>query len=630
MPESCAHVAPGARKRTRRSHRRACRSLTTAATTGSFGSTRSVRACAPSRPDVLEAHSPYLGMAAVAGLRAHARRCGPPSGTPTTWARTSSPRSGPVVRPAVARRVSAPLWQGMRALARAVRRDLRGGQACRPPGCAPPASGTSSTCRSGSTRARFARERDGARRAAGSSWAMPREGTAAHVGVGRFAIEKRWDVVLDAFARIRARHAAVLVLFGDGPERARSNVEPLRGVRFAGFDKDRARLGRSLASRRPARAWLPVRDVRPRGRRGGRVRSARSSSPTPAGRPRAHGPVVRPRSTRSLDADGVRGRHRAAPRPRPRRAPRPPLAPRPRASRPSTVTSPRSSRRYDDLLHERASPAMPVHVSIHDVSPAWTDEVEAALALCAAAGVRPALLVVPNFHGRAPLLDDARFCARLRELQAAGHEIYLHGFFHRSGERYESGATAGTRLGWLFAQRVVSGGEAEMSDVSAAEGRAPHRGRRARPARRGPPRGRLRRAGVVDAAVALAAHSASAGAASRRTTSGSTTPRRGEPARAWSSTGPRARRGACCRRSPGAASAKPARARRPGPHRHPPGRHALPARPGRDRADARLGPRRHGRARRRSLRLSSVRVRCGLREDLGDDRRLRVRPAGAR
>lgn len=114
---------------------------------------------------------------------------------------------------------------------------------------------------------------------------------------------------------------------------------------------------------------------------------------------------------------------------------------------------------------------MPVHVSIHDVSPAWTDEVEAALALCAAAGVRPALLVVPNFHGRAPLLDDARFCARLRELQAAGHEIYLHGFFHRSGERYEEGKTAGTRLGWLFAQRVVSGGEAEMSDVSAAEGR---------------------------------------------------------------------------------------------------------------------------------------------------------------
>jgi uncharacterized protein len=113
---------------------------------------------------------------------------------------------------------------------------------------------------------------------------------------------------------------------------------------------------------------------------------------------------------------------------------------------------------------------MPVHVSIHDVSPAWTDEVEAALEVCAAAGVRPALLVVPDFHGRAPLTSDPRFCARLRELQAAGHEVYLHGFFHRSDERYDPARGSG-RLAWLFAQRVASAGEAEMSDVTAEEGR---------------------------------------------------------------------------------------------------------------------------------------------------------------
>ena len=46
---------------------------------------------------------------------------------------------------------------------------------------------------------------------------------------------------------------------------------------------------------------------------------------------------------------------------------------------------------------------MPVHVSIHDVSPAWKDEVEAALAMCHGAGAKPALLVVPNYHARAPL-----------------------------------------------------------------------------------------------------------------------------------------------------------------------------------------------------------------------------------
>lgn len=114
---------------------------------------------------------------------------------------------------------------------------------------------------------------------------------------------------------------------------------------------------------------------------------------------------------------------------------------------------------------------MAVHVSIHDVSPAWSAEVEGALALCHAAGARPALLVVPNFHGRAPLLDDPRFCARLRELQASGHEIYLHGLLHRSAERYDAGSQGG-RLAWFFAQRVVSGGEAELSDVTPDEGRS--------------------------------------------------------------------------------------------------------------------------------------------------------------
>lgn len=115
---------------------------------------------------------------------------------------------------------------------------------------------------------------------------------------------------------------------------------------------------------------------------------------------------------------------------------------------------------------------MSVHVSIHDVSPAWSDEVEAALALCHAVGARPALLVVPDFHGRAPLLGAPAFCERLRALQGAGHDVYLHGFFHRSGERWQPRAGGGGRLAWLVSQRVVSAGEAEMTDVAEDEGRA--------------------------------------------------------------------------------------------------------------------------------------------------------------
>jgi alpha-1,6-mannosyltransferase len=73
-------------------------------------------------------------------------------------------------------------------------------------------------------------------------------GTALLVGVGRFAFEKRWGVVLDAFARVLAQRPAVLVLFGDGPERTRLVRRAPAGVRFVGFEKDRPRLARALAS----------------------------------------------------------------------------------------------------------------------------------------------------------------------------------------------------------------------------------------------------------------------------------------------------------------------------------------------------------------------------------------------
>jgi len=77
-----------------------------------------------------------------------------------------------------------------------------------------------------------------------------RERWALLVGVGRFAIEKRWDVVLDAFAMLRERREAALVLFGDGPERGALEARA-RGrddVVFPGFERDRAKLASALAS----------------------------------------------------------------------------------------------------------------------------------------------------------------------------------------------------------------------------------------------------------------------------------------------------------------------------------------------------------------------------------------------
>jgi alpha-1,6-mannosyltransferase len=68
------------------------------------------------------------------------------------------------------------------------------------------------------------------------------------VAAGRLAVEKRWDVVLDAFARVRERRPAVLVVFGDGPERARLQRRAPAGVQFLGFEQDRTKLAKAFAA----------------------------------------------------------------------------------------------------------------------------------------------------------------------------------------------------------------------------------------------------------------------------------------------------------------------------------------------------------------------------------------------
>jgi len=81
------------------------------------------------------------------------------------------------------------------------------------------------------------------------------------VAIGRFAVEKRWDVVLSAFLALREREQArnpdggrgsgsTLAIFGDGPERERmkARVAGRDDVLFFGFERDRQRLASVLAS----------------------------------------------------------------------------------------------------------------------------------------------------------------------------------------------------------------------------------------------------------------------------------------------------------------------------------------------------------------------------------------------
>jgi alpha-1,6-mannosyltransferase len=196
------------------------------------------------RPQILEAHSPYLAMAAVLA-------CG--RAAPVRTAFWHSDHVGTYVEPALthalgrtlSRRLSAPLWRGVRALLSPFDATFVGGraQADRLRSAGVPDVVHVPFGVDGRT---FRPQVDASRRRELLGEAGP--DALLLVGVGRLAMEKRWDVVIDAFERIRTRRRAVLVLFGDGPERARLERRAPTGVVFAGFDADRARLGRSLAS----------------------------------------------------------------------------------------------------------------------------------------------------------------------------------------------------------------------------------------------------------------------------------------------------------------------------------------------------------------------------------------------
>jgi len=198
------------------------------------------------RPDVLEAHSPYLAAAAVVS-------CGRRT-APIRTAFWHSDHLGAYIHPALAalvgNRASDAIVSPMFRLYRALLAPFDAvfvagtGQAHRLRGAGlsrvvhVPFGIDSATFRPGAASV--------ARRSELLEGAAP--SAALIVGVGRLAVEKRWDVVLDAFGRLRAGRDAVLVMFGDGPERARLQRRAPPGVRFMGFDRDRARLAESLAS----------------------------------------------------------------------------------------------------------------------------------------------------------------------------------------------------------------------------------------------------------------------------------------------------------------------------------------------------------------------------------------------
>src|SRR2546423_8523838 len=70
-------------------------------------------------------------------------------------------------------------------------------------------------------------------------------------------------------------------------------------------------------------------------------------------------------------------------------------------------------------------------VSIHDVAPSTQRIVDQIVSELAQKGIRHcSLLVVPDYHHQGTSMQDRQFVSWLRDLEARGNEIVIHGYFH--------------------------------------------------------------------------------------------------------------------------------------------------------------------------------------------------------
>lgn len=122
-----------------------------------------------------------------------------------------------------------------------------------------------------------------------------------------------------------------------------------------------------------------------------------------------------------------------------------------------------ANRRRSKAAPERPA-ARHLVVSIHDVSPLTREATQAMLGELAELGVRGvSLLVVPNHHCRGHMLDDPAFCAWLKEREALGDEIAIHGYVHRRDQR------PGETFMEKVTTRLYTAGEGEFYDIHGAD-----------------------------------------------------------------------------------------------------------------------------------------------------------------
>ena len=103
----------------------------------------------------------------------------------------------------------------------------------------------------------------------------------------------------------------------------------------------------------------------------------------------------------------------------------------------------------------------PLVVSLHDVAPATRAACEKIIRELARRGVPVcSLLVVPDYHRSGRAVADREFVQWLRDLEADGHEIVIHGYYHQRPRR--DGETLRERM----TTRFYTSDEGEFYDLS--------------------------------------------------------------------------------------------------------------------------------------------------------------------
>ena len=116
------------------------------------------------------------------------------------------------------------------------------------------------------------------------------------------------------------------------------------------------------------------------------------------------------------------------------------------------------------LVATASSAADSIVVSLHDVAPRTRQITSKIISELSAHGVRVcSILVVPDYHHEGPFAKNREFVSWLRALEADGHEIVIHGYFH------ERPIQAKETLRDKFMTRFYTQNEGEFYDLSYEE-----------------------------------------------------------------------------------------------------------------------------------------------------------------